>query len=181
MITAFDASNVILHIILISVFIGIFFFTYGSYIERKVIEQQISLLVSDLFTSGKILYPEITGFFKKVLDINKNINKNKNNNTSEEDKKVIENNNKVLKKAFTVISVGIIIGLFLIIIISKKLNREGLTEKAFWIKLLKYNVVALIFIGMTEFIFATFFVKNYMSIDINRLKKSLIDTIISNV
>ena len=45
MLKAFETSNVIMHIMIISVFIGIFFFTYGAYLEKKILQNQLDFLV----------------------------------------------------------------------------------------------------------------------------------------
>ena len=54
-----EIANIILHVILISIFIGIFFFTYGSHIEENIVKQQVAFLVENNkeFTS---LFPQNT-------------------------------------------------------------------------------------------------------------------------
>ena len=41
-------SKVLINVLFISVFIGIFFFTYGSYIEKKIIKEQMVFLSKDI-------------------------------------------------------------------------------------------------------------------------------------
>ena len=43
----------------------------------------------------------------------------------------------------------------------------------FFKKLIEHNLIILIFIALTELIFAFFFAKNYMSLDMNKLRKTI--------
>jgi len=55
---------------------------------------------------------------------------------------------------------------------------ENMTHAQFWKKLIKYNLLALVFIALTEFAFITYFAKHYMTIDVNIIKKAVIDNIV---
>ncbi len=174
MITAFHVSNIIMHIILISVFIGIFFFTYGAYLERTIIKMQVEYLINDLIGSIKVFLPKSDQVKEQIKNINIDVDES-------EDQKV-RNNNKLTKiKAFIGIFILVTIGIFIILAVSRLMNREKMTHKQFWLKLLKYNIIAIFFIGITEFVFASFYVKKYMSINTNKLKKSVIDNIITHL
>jgi hypothetical protein len=176
MITAFEVSNVIMHIILISVFIGIFFFTYGAYLEKEIIKDQVDYLVDDLISPFKVFIPE-----DRLKQINTKLN-NLNIPVDEvADKKVSDNNKAIIKKAFIAIGISVVLGVIIIIIISKKLNTENMSTSQFWGKLLKYNLITLVFIGLTEFIFAAGFAKNFMSIDTNLFKKTVLNNIINKI
>jgi hypothetical protein len=172
MITAFNVSNIILHIVLISVFIGIFFFTYGAYLEKEIIKIQIEYLINDLIGSVKVFLPKSEKINKHIRDFDIKIDES-------QDQKVRKSNNSIKIKAFIAIFILVIFGLLIILAISKVMNRQNMTQKQFWLKLFKYNIVAIIFIGLTEFIFASFFVKKYMAINTNKLKKSVIDNVIN--
>ena len=67
MLKAFETSNVILHIMIISVFIGVFFFTYGAYLEKRILQNQLDFLVDDTIGSFKIFIPELSESIKKPL------------------------------------------------------------------------------------------------------------------
>jgi len=246
MVKAFDLGNIIMHVMFISAFLGIYFFTFGSYLERIVLQAQIDYLVDDLLGTTKIIAPDIINDFKNTInsldtnivnkstkiinDLSDNIeyklnnmnipdndkqklkskineikqskdisNVDKINNiiksvndmsnkinidnlnvpvNTEADNAVEQQNNMIMTKAFKFIFIGFIVGFILIYVIGKKFDREGLSMEQFFIKLVKRNLLVLCFIAFTEFIFAYFFAKNYMSINVNGLKKSIIDSLI---
>jgi len=45
---SFDAANIVMHIVLISTFITIFFFTYGTMMEKKILKEQIRYVLDDV-------------------------------------------------------------------------------------------------------------------------------------
>jgi len=170
MFKAFEVANVVMSIILIGLFIGLFFFTYGLYLEKKVITTQLNYMIDDTFDAIKIFMPSLSNDIKNSI-ANYNISIDKST-----DKIVDDHNNTILKRAMTYILFGLIIGVIIITIIMKKLDMEGMTNKEFILKLLKYNIITLIFIALTEYSFATFFGQNYMSINTNKIKNSVINT-----
>jgi hypothetical protein len=176
MITAFEVSNVIMHIILISVFLAIFFFTYGAYLEKQIFKSQIHYLIDDSFGSLKVLLPEnIKDFLKQnISNYSPSLDKS-------EDEKVEKMNMSIVKKASVIIGVVFVIGIIIITIITKNMNMENMSKTKFWGKLIKYNIIALVFIALTEFIFASQYARHFMSIDINRLKKDILNNLISKV
>ena len=246
MVKAFDLGNIIMHVMFISAFLGIYFFTYGSYLERIVLQSQIDYLVDDLLGTTKIIAPDIVSDLKNTIngldtsnvakstkilnELSDNIEYKLNNmNMSDDDKQklkskineikqsndlshvdkinniidsvknipnkinidnlnvpvnteadnAVEQQNKIIMtKAFKFIFIGFIVGFILIYVIGKKFDREGLSMEQFFMKLVKRNLLVLCFIAFTEFTFAYFFAKNYMSININALKKSVIDSLI---
>lgn len=173
MLKAFETSNVIMHIMIISVFIGIFFFTYGAYLEKKILQNQLDFLVDDSLDSLKIFMPEISDSLKKPLrEYQIKLNPNA-------DEQVDKANKQTMKKAMYAILVGFVIGIIIIYVLSKKLDMEGNTTKQFVMKLVKYNLMALIVVGLTEFSFAAGFAQNFMSLDLNRIKKEIINNLIN--
>jgi hypothetical protein len=247
MVKAFDLGNIVMHVMFISAFLGIYFFTFGAYLERTVLQTQIDFLVDDIMGSAKVLAPNISANMKNIMNglnmtnINKqkiknevtsNLNSNllsgdsvdntdninniksmvqkisaeiKNNSTNPTntdnsngsvslskfnlndfnipvntaaDEAVEQKNKQVMTQAFKFILAGFVIGFIVIYIIGKNFDREGLSMEQFMMKLIKRNLFILCFIALTEFGFAYFFAKNYMSININGLKKSVIDSLI---
>ena len=172
MLKAFETSNVIMHIMIISVFIGIFFFTYGAYLEKKILQNQLDFLVDDSLDSLKIFLPEISESIKKPLrEYQIKLNPNA-------DEEVSKANKQIMKKAMYAILIGFVIGVIIIFVLSKKLDMEGNTTKQFVMKLVKYNLMALVVIALTEFSFAAGFAQNFMSLDLNRIKKEIVDNLI---
>lgn len=249
MVKAFDLGNIVMHVMFISAFLGIYFFTFGAYLEQTVLKTQIDYVVDDLLGTTKIIAPDVMVDFKNTIhgldtknidDINKSnkimntlsdnieyklnnmniadndkveiktkINEIKQSNNLSQSEKInniiesvknisnkinisnlnvpvnteadeaVEQQNKVIMtKAFKFILIGFIVGFILIYVIGKKFDREGLSMEQFFMKLIKRNILVLCFIAFTEFTFAYFFAKNYMSINVNALKKSVIDSLI---
>jgi hypothetical protein len=164
---AFDVCNILLHIMLISAFLGSYFFTFGTYLEREVLQDQLNYLVDTTLDPIKILVPTVSeDIKKKIKSYNFKINENADIKTEEQNKKTVD-------KAIKFITLFIVIGLIVIVILSKILDRDGMTYEQFFKKLFMHNLIILIFIASTEFIFAFFFVKKYMSIDTNKIKKQI--------
>lgn len=164
---AYDVCNILLHIMLISAFLGSYFFTFGAYLERVVLQDQLNYLVDTTLQPLKILLPNISEDIKnKIKSSNFKINKKADIETEQQNKETII-------KAIKIISIFFIIGLILIAIFSKVLDKENMTYGQFFKKLIKNNLFILLFIASTEFIFAFFFAKNYMSLDTNKLKKQI--------
>jgi hypothetical protein len=167
MIKAFDVCNILLHIMLISAFLGSYFFTFGAYLEREVLKDQLNFLVDTTLHPVRILFPNMSNDIKQKIKQQKFILDEKADKNSE------ENNKKTVDMAIKFITIFFVIGFIVILFLSKILDKEGLTTMQFLKKLFMHNLIILIFIAMTEFIFAFFFAKKYMSLDTNKLKKQI--------
>jgi len=172
MVKAFDIANIVLHVILISAFLGTYFFTFGAYLEKKILKNQIDYLMDDLLGSVKLFMPQLSAEVKnEIQNYQPKIDK-----SSDDD--VEKKNKDTLMKAVKVILTGFVIGIVIIFAISKKFDTEGLSTKDFFIKLFKHNMVTLLFVALTELVFALGFAQDFMSLDMNKLKKTMIDTLI---
>ena len=171
MIKPFDVANVIMNVVLFSAFIGIFFFTYGSYLEKQVFKSQIDYLLDDLLGSVKTFVPELSNL-KPAID---NIQIP---DMSEIDKKVKENNKQVKMKAAKAIIALVIVGLLSVGLIGYYGKHGDVSKTKFFKTLLIYDSIALLFVGLTEFVFATQFVVKFMALDVNHVKKQVIDKLI---
>ncbi len=56
-----------------------------------------------------------------------------------------------------------------------------MSQDTFWKKLIKVNLITLLFIAITEYFFINVVVRKYISIDVNKLKKNTIDTFIKEL
>lgn len=135
-------------------------------LKKKVLENQLDYLVDDTLGSFKIFMPELSDNIKKTI-IDYKLKPN-----VDADEAVKNNNKKIIKKA------SIAIRLLIVFVLSKKMDKEGMTNRQFYTKLIKYNLITIIFIGLTEYIFAAGFAKNYISIDMNYIKKNIVDNLI---
>ena len=161
-----EIANIILHVTLISTFIGIFFFTYGSHIEENIVKKQVAFLIEDNkeFVS---LIPNDTK--KKIVDKINNIKLD----LAEDDKKVTEQNKKLLIKAATVLGIVFVVGVAIVWKMSE-------IYKFDFIHLLKENLIILCFVALTEFTFLTYYAQNYLSIDPNIIRRRCITIVGDN-
>ena len=165
---SYEIANIILSVVLISTFIGVFFFTYASRIEKNIVEIRCKKIIEDLTD------PIVTLSTPDMIDqINSNLEKLTQPDLSEEDEKVSANNKALLKKSFIVISILFILGIFAVLVLY-------LIYKFPLKNLIISNIVMLIFVALTEFMFMTFFAQNYITVDSNFIKNKIINVLIAN-
>lgn len=160
-------NKVLINVLFISLFISIFFFTYGSYIEKKVINNQMYFLAENI----KSLF-SLFGENTNKLIIAK-INEIELPNLSKEDKKVKENNNKIKIKAFLSIIIFIIL---ISVIIYFNYNKFGNNSYKLS-EIISENIIILIAIALTEFIFITYFGARFISIEPNIVKLTILKSL----
>ncbi len=158
-------ANIILHVAFISSFLGIFFFTYGSRVEKDVVKDQIDFIVKN-FTDDitNTVPPE---YLQRISPIIQTLQPP---DMSKEDIEVEEQNHKLLIKAMSVISVVLAISILSVVYLSKKYNFD------LW-NMIKENIVILCFVALTEFCFLTFIGKTFRSADPNFVKFTIIQTL----
>ena len=164
----YEIANIILSVVLISTFIGVFFFTYASMIEKNIVETRCKTIVEDLTNSfSTVATPNV------LKSINEKLEQLAPPNLSEEDKKVAENNKALIKKSAIVILLLLIVGLSIVFILYKiyKFPVKGLIIN---------NLIMLVFVALTEFIFLTFFAQNFITVDSNFIKNKIISVLIAN-
>ena len=155
-----------MNVLLISVFIGFFFFTYGSYIEDKVVKAQTKILSDNIYNYLKLFGKDVNIKIKEqVLQI-------KLPDLSKADDFTIKSNNKIMMKAAKVNIIFTIVVVGLIYFIYTKSNKD------FNLKTLIYqNLILLSFVGLTEISFITFFAADYVSIDTNNIKLNVVNNV----
>lgn len=146
--------NIIFSIIFITTFLVIFFFSYAQYIEENVIttqsEELVNYFTENLFT---FLSPSQK---QKISDFLENVSFPENNS--------YEESNKQIKKK-TALFFSIFDGSLLIIaFILSRFDKINLSH------LLLKNLILLIFVFLTEFLFLNIIVKEYISFDPNSLR-----------
>ena len=159
----------LIQVILISSFIGIFFFTYAAKIEENIVKKQCSEIIDDLSDDMKTMVPY--DILQKVYtQIVPNMRAP---DLSREDADVKQKNDLLLKKITKLISIFIGVGLTLVI---------GLI----WIfkipikEILISSGISVLFVAIVEYSFLTFFAQNYRTIDSNFVKMKIIQTLIKN-
>lgn len=148
-------------------FIAFFFFTYAKNVERQIVVNNVNYLIDDL-TSNVISFVDNDTKELLVSQIN-NVNLG---DMSEEDKKVEDSNNKLLTQSFKLFGTLLIINLTLAFIIA------GIYEINFE-EVLVSNVMLLCAIALTEFFFLRYVIIHYISVDPNKIKGAIFDSIFS--
>ena len=167
----------ILHILLITIFIVIIYFTYGLYLEKIIFEKQVKYIFNKLNKITKAIDPNFK--FSNIKYIN--------TLKIEDEPKVIEkidkHNNELKKKAGFALSIMIIASLIIIILIGKKYdiideNGKKIDMLTYIKTLLKMNIIVLLFISMTYISFITFVGYNYIYINDSYIVKKILDNIL---
>ena len=175
--TPFKAANIILHVALISIFIIILFFTYGLYLEEKIVEHQLKYVFNKINRIAKAYDPTFT------LKNNSSLNDIEVKDNPEDIKKIDEHNNKLKKQSIIALSTILGVALIAVLFIGKKykiINDAGneLNMKSYLLELGKMNLISIIFVGLTYVGFITFVGFNYIYIDDNLIVKKVLDKII---
>ena len=156
--------DIILEVIFIATLITIFFFTYASYIEGLVVQNQVDFIVEDA-TSDLVIFPEIYRCALKSY-----MGETKSEGKTKADIAVEEHNAALLMKSAKVIGVGLLISMIIVALIAWKFNVH-MTEIAIKV------FIILIFVGLTEFAFLTYLGRYYKSGDPNFVKKTVVEVL----
>jgi len=160
-----EISNIILHIIFIATFLAIFFFTYTATVEKNIVENQLDLILNNLFNDTQYLSDDIKSqISQKLADL-------ETPDMSKEDEKAKQNNQIVLNNAIKIISITSVCGLAISYYLFKNSSD---TNKGTYFDLLKENILLLLSIALTEYFFINAISKNYVYGDTNFVKKQIL-------
>jgi hypothetical protein len=162
MLTSEEIGNVIMMVVFVATFLGIFFFTYVAKIENEIVVDQVNYLVSDLTQDLKLL-PEET-----LKIIRQKVNEAQQPDLSKEDEMVAKHNSEILSTATMAITIFLVVGLIVVHIMSRKYNFD------MW-PMVSRNLIILTFIGIIEYVFLIVFAKNFISADPNYIKLTILD------
>ena len=156
--------KIILSVVLISSFIGIFFFTYEARIEENIVKQQSTEIIQDFMGDFKTLLPPsmLQNVYSAVEpslvapDL------------SVEDENVKESNDALIKHATKIIVIFTVVGLMIAggLCAMFKINPT---------KIILNTFITLVFVAIAEFIFVTYLVQNYSTIDSNFVKQKILN------
>lgn len=164
-------TKISINILLIFIFIGFFFFTYGAHIVKQVIKSEMNFLcesitnISSLFgkSANKYLYNQVNNL--KLLDL------------SHEDQKVKESNKKILNKVIKLNIMAIIIVVGCILYANYKFNNNSEYPLN---KIIPQNIFILFIIANVLFVFLTYFVARYISLNPNNIKENILNNLIKH-
>lgn len=153
------------------IFLCIFFFTFGAYIEKLSVANQSKNIVHSLTIDFKrimdvanVAYPNSITW--KPIKVDENSNKDL-------DKKVSEQNSKVVKMAikYCSITVAILLSIAAIIFIIFKFDLSHALD------VVKKNIIMIFFVCLTQVAFFSGISANYLTLDPKDVKLSIINTL----
>jgi hypothetical protein len=165
---SYQIANILLHVIFITSFLVVFFFTYTSKVEGQIVELQSKNIVKDIVGDVKLLLPD--DIIEEVnTDLLPYVNAP---DMKEEDEKVKEVNNALFSVVLKFIIATFAIGMLVVFIISRYSKESfGFGE------IMMHNIIILFFVALTEYVFLDYFVKNYVTIDSNYIKYVIFKTL----
>lgn len=159
-----EIAYIILASTLIAGFISIFFFTYVAKIEEEIINKEIKEISKDTL---KDISPFLSSDDKLILKfiIKYGIPKP---DMSEQDRIAEEKNRKVVNNTLLVfgIAIAIAIAIFLALWLKYRFNLTSILVKI---------LVILVAVAVTELLFTTYIIKNYILVDSNYAKYALLE------
>ena len=159
-------AQVVLQITLSSIFICLFFFTYGKTQEEKSMERQIEFLINDVL--GDTAYYLSAEQKSKLKQMILNINPD----TSVEDQQVNENNAVVWNKTVRFMVFMFIVGGFIVYHLWR--SSQGTMSKFNIKKTIFEAFLALAIVAVTEFAFLTYLGSEYITISPNKIKAQIL-------
>lgn len=167
-------SNIFIHVAVMSLFLTVFFFTVASGQEKAIVENQVNFIMDEFV--GNTLGP-LSDSDKEPIKtkLNKKMDTAKEDLKSA-DKDVEHQNNKTVKKAFTFVGIVVAIVAVMTIIMGFYFKWDHTYRKF----LVSSAIAGLVFVGITETLFLLLIAKGYYSVDPNRIKKHIVDTLLDN-
>lgn len=154
--------TVLVSVLLMAVFISVFFFVYGNHIEKNIVVREIGNITSQFTTDLKLMLPQ-----DAVDELLQTIDRTKIPDFSKENATVKKNNSKLFEKTMAFLGGFAAVFIILIVVMVVKF-------KLHFGKIMVYNTITLVFVGLTYALFATFFIGNYHLIDFNFVKAVLL-------
>lgn len=164
MFSAHEIANIILHVILITTLLTIFFFTYATTVEEQIVKDQVDFIIEDLTNGAQLLPAELNTALKI------GVNTIQIPDMAVVDKEVEDKNKKLVMKVSKLVGGILIVGVSIVYFMSKQYDFS-------FMDLLKKNAIVLLFVGLTEFYFLRYLAKNFKSGDPNHVKKTVFETL----
>ena len=159
-----DYSELILSITFFVVFIVVFYFSYGLFMEKIVLNKELSHIIQSFKSNITFLNPSMKMQIKSLIQ------NAKLPDDAQIDSDINNNNKKILITAICIAIVIFFVGTGLSFFLTTKwaasLFGGHCGNMSYWSNILK-NIVVIIAIALTEFLFATYIIANYISVDQN--------------
>lgn len=159
-----NISKIILSVVVISAFIGIFFFTYEAKVEERIVKQQSEEIIRDFTSEFRSILPQPI-----LKDVYNRIEPSLvAPDLSELDEEVRASNQALVKKATRIIVIFVVIGLLLVALLCFifRINPRDMIIS---------TTITLLFVAIAEYIFVTYLVQNYSTIDSNFVRQKILN------
>ena len=160
--------NVSLNVAFAACFIGFFFFTYAKEVEKHIVVNNVEYTVNDLLGNGVEMLPDMVRGI-----IGAKIKSTKLPNMDAADKKIEDANNELLKLSAMVLG-----GLLIIVLIGTKYISDA--NNINYEDAIYHNLILLVCIGITEFIFLKGIAENYISANPNIVMYNIVKLLSSD-
>jgi hypothetical protein len=168
----YQSTNILLHVLFITTFLVVFFFTYASKVESNVVKIESKRIVSELVSDALLVLPD-----EAVVAINTDILPNLSvPDLQQEDADVKASNDALIKKTGIMLAVAFVVGIIIVFGMARLFGKTSNPPFTFG-SIVAHNLIILAFVALTEFVFLYFFVQNYISIDSNYVKYRILETV----
>lgn len=154
-----------MHISLIALLIGVFYFTYVPIVEREVVIREVDEVMDSIAHDIHTFIPQKDLQFLKPM-IDKYI---KAPDMKTQDAEAAAKNKALLFKAAKYLGILILVTAMIVLFLWY-FYQIDMTQ------ILITNGILLVVVGITYFIFVTFVIKNYRSVDPNFVKRAIVHT-----
>lgn len=167
----FHIFAILMQVLIAFIFLTLFFFNYVVVVEKHEFKKQVEFIVDNVYQDVNKIYNDITKDIPNLpVDILPIINTLIDSNKTEEviNEDILNSNNKIKNKSYNIIFISIIVmlSLYIIFVLTKKCIPPV-------VKHFSNGVIIVIFIGIVELCFLTFFSANYISADPNKVRKHI--------
>ena len=165
--------TILIQVTCIFIFLTVFFFTYAAKEEEKVVTEQINFLVDDAVGSNLNILPN-----KMKEQILSKVNSIQPGSSTDVNDNIKKNNDSIKKKSTTIlITISSIVLLIVGVSVYLSKSKVPFFEDLKLGHILKEVFFIVLFVGLTEFVFLTYFASNWVSIDPNKLKAHIFNNL----
>ena len=154
-----DVAYILLGVLLIAAFIALFFFTYVAKVEGQIVDNQIKDIVNDLTDGSRLVFNK-----QQLIAISAVLENNLTMpDMSSEDNDVVAHNKDLEKNAIKMFGIFIGIGVIILAVMWRRYKLDmG--------EIVKYSLITLALVALTEYLFVTIISKNYVLVDSNYVR-----------
>lgn len=163
-----NGISILLNVLLITIFLTIFFFTFVCKLEKKIIENQIKYLVNNSFSFVQFLPQNVKKKLKTTVD---SVNISESEELTES---IIINNKKIIQKSITFV---IVFACIVALIIGFAIKTKMISNDFSFVKLGANSLFLLSGVIIIEFIFANYITTDYISVRPDKIKIELLKKI----